>query len=81
MGSSLTKTDPTPKEAHVVSVNVEPKPALMLSEEEAFALLSMCMLTTMTLDPTSEQALRKLADYCKNEQLFDGQTNGTTPRP
>ena len=81
MGSSLTKTDPTPKEAHVVAVNVEPKPALMLSEEEAFALLSMCMLTTMTLDPTSERALRKLADYCKNEQLFDGQTNGTTPLP
>jgi hypothetical protein len=68
-------------EAHVVSVNIEPKPALKLSEEEAFALLSMCMLTTMTLDPTSEGALRKLADYCKNEQLFEGQTNGTTPRP
>jgi hypothetical protein len=81
MESSLTKTDPIPKEANVVSVNVEPKPALTLSEEEAFALLSMCMLTTMTLDPTSERALRKLADYCKNEQLFDGQTNGTTPRP
>lgn len=65
----------------MVSVNIEPKPALMLTEEEAFALLSMCMLTTMTLDPTSEQALRKLADYCKNEQLFEGQTNGSTPRP
>ena len=74
-------TDPIPKEVAVVSVNVEPKPALTLTEEEAFALLSMCMLTTMTLDPTSERALRKLADYCKNEQLFDGQASGTQPRP
>jgi len=65
----------------VVSLNIDSKPALTLTEEEAFALLSMCMLTTMTLDKTSERALRKLADYCKNEQLFDGQTNGTTPRP
>lgn len=64
----------------MVSVNVEPKPALTLTEEEAFALLSMCMLTTMTLDKTSERALRKLADYCKNEQLFESQGNGATPR-
>lgn len=64
----------------MVSVNVEPKPALTLTEEEAFALLSMCMLTTMTLDKTSERALRKLADYCKNEQLFEKQGNGATPR-
>lgn len=70
------RIDPIPKEVAVVSVNIEPKPALTLTEEEAFALLSMCMLTTMTLDATAEQALRKLADFCKNEQLFDGKGPG-----
>ena len=81
MRRSLTTTDPKPKEVSVVSLNIDSKTALTLTEEEAFALLSMCMLTTMTLDKTSERALRKLADYCKNEQLFDGQANGAKPRP
>jgi hypothetical protein len=35
-----------------------------LTEEEAFALLAMCLTSPHQLDATSEQALRKLAEYC-----------------
>lgn len=43
------------------------KPAeLALTEEEAFALLSLAMTSPSRLDVTSEKALRKLAEYCKN---------------
>ena len=38
---------------------------LQLTEEEAFALLSLCVMSEEQLDATSEQALRKLADYCR----------------
>lgn len=37
---------------------------LELSEEEAYALLGMAMTSPQTLDPTSERALRKLAEFC-----------------
>ena len=37
---------------------------LTLTEEEAFALLAMCLTSPHGLDATSEQALRKLAEYC-----------------
>lgn len=43
------------------------KPAeLALTEEEAFALLSLAMTSPAKLDVTSEKAIRKLAEYCKN---------------
>ena len=35
-----------------------------LTEEEAFALLAMCLTSPHGLDATSETALRKLAEYC-----------------
>jgi hypothetical protein len=35
-----------------------------LTEDEAFALLAMCLTSPHQLDATSEQALRKLAEYC-----------------
>ncbi len=38
---------------------------LQLNEEEAFALLGLSMMSPQTLDPTSEKALRKLAEFCK----------------
>lgn len=38
-------------------------PGLELTEEEAFALLAMCLTSPHGLDSTSEQALRKLAEY------------------
>lgn len=38
---------------------------LELTEDEALALLSLCMMSPEKLDATSEKALRKLADYCK----------------
>jgi predicted DNA-binding transcriptional regulator YafY len=40
------------------------KPAgLELTEEEAFALLAMCLTSPHGLDASSETALRKLAEY------------------
>ena len=41
---------------------------LELSEDEAFALLGLAMTASMTLDKTSERAVRKLAEYCKRKQ-------------
>lgn len=37
---------------------------LRLTEEEAFALLGLCLTSPTGLDKTSEKALRKLAEYC-----------------
>lgn len=54
----------------MVSVNYKPGPMLILTEDEAFALLSMCLLSPMKLDPDAEKALRKLAEFCKSEQLY-----------
>lgn len=39
---------------------------LKLTEEEAFALLGLCLTSPNGLDSTSERAMRKLADYCSN---------------
>lgn len=50
---------------------------LELTEEEAFALLAMCLTSPHGLDATSETALRKLAEYAisksnhKDTQLID----------
>ena len=37
---------------------------LKLTEEEAFALLGLCLTSPNGLDSTSERAMKKLADYC-----------------
>ena len=37
---------------------------LKLTEEEAFALLGLCLTSPNGLDHTSERAMKKLADYC-----------------
>jgi hypothetical protein len=37
---------------------------LKLTEEEAFALLGLCLTSPNGLDNTSERAMKKLADYC-----------------
>ena len=37
---------------------------LELTEDEAFALLGMCMTSPQVLDSVSETALRKLAEFC-----------------
>lgn len=37
---------------------------LRLTEEEAYALLGLCLTSPTGLDATSEKALRKLADFC-----------------
>ncbi len=36
----------------------------MLTEEEAYALLGLCLTSPQGLDGTSERALRKLAEFC-----------------
>lgn len=40
---------------------------LRLTEEEAYALLSLCLTSPNMLDQDSERALRKLADYCTSQ--------------
>lgn len=58
---------------------------LELTEEEAFALLAMCLTSPHGLDVTSETALRKLAEYAisksnhKDHHLIDlkAYTTGT----
>jgi endonuclease III len=37
---------------------------LQLTEEEAFTLLVMCLMSPYGIDKTAESALRKLAEYC-----------------
>jgi|LakMenEpi03Aug12_release.lakeMendotaPanAssembly.Ray.scaffolds.fasta_scaffold1152032_2 hypothetical protein len=42
---------------------------LVLTEEEAFALLNLAMTSSLELDPTSEKALHKLAAYCSQSSF------------
>ncbi len=43
---------------------------LQLTEEEAFALLGLCLTSPTGLDSVSEKALRKLADYCSSSTCY-----------
>jgi len=54
----------------LVALDYQKQFGLDLSEDEAFALLSMCLLTNMTLDKEAESALKKLAAFCKHELYF-----------
>jgi hypothetical protein len=44
---------------------------LKLTEEEAFALLGLCLTSPQGLDPISEKALRKLAEYCTSHSSIE----------
>ncbi len=50
---------------------------LELTEDEALALLSLCLTSPDKLDVTSESALKKLANYCKSQ--LNGASNHTQP--
>lgn len=41
---------------------------LQLSEEEAYAILALCLTSPQGLDATSEKAVRKLAAYCTTKR-------------
>lgn len=46
-------------------MNTGSRPAgLELTEEEAYAILAMCLTSPQGIDGTSEAAIRKLAAYC-----------------
>ncbi len=45
---------------------------LKLTEEEAYALLGLCLTSPTGLDTTSERALRKLAEYCTSSDRAHG---------
>ncbi|MBL8064772.1 MAG: hypothetical protein JNM34_02820 [Chthonomonadaceae bacterium] len=49
---------------------------LELTEDEAYALLSLCMTSNLQLDPQSELALRKLANFCKSHRNSHLDTDG-----
>lgn len=38
---------------------------LVLTEDEAFALLTLALSSGMKLDPTAVQAVDRLAEYCR----------------
>lgn len=40
---------------------------LRLTEDEAYALLNLCLTSPNGLDYVSERALRKLAEYCTSK--------------
>jgi len=42
---------------------------LKLTEEEAYALLGLCLTSPQGLDAVSERAIRKLADFCSKGQV------------
>ena len=53
---------------------------LRRTEEEAYALLGLCLTTPTGLDATSEKALRKLADFCtSNSHSTDNHLNICSP--
>ena len=41
---------------------------LQLTEDEAFALLSLCMMSEEQLDVVSENAIKKLANFCRADR-------------
>jgi hypothetical protein len=43
---------------------------LQLSEEEAYALLVMCLMSPHGIDKATESALRKLAEYCAHISTY-----------
>ena len=49
-----------------------------LTEEEAFALLSLCVMSEEDLDAVSEKAIRKLADFCR---AHGSDCNHSAPAP
>lgn len=50
---------------------------LELTEDEAYALLGLCVTSELALDDQSRHALNKLADFCRSH--VNGQSNH--PRP
>lgn len=53
---------------------------LELSEEEAFALLGLCMTSPEKLDATAEQAMRKLANFCKSRSHLGSEHTARSSR-
>jgi hypothetical protein len=56
---------------------------LELTEEEAYALLGLCLTSPQGLDATSERALRKLAEFCSRGKLqrnYSYEPSSYTPR-
>jgi len=42
---------------------------LELTEDEAYSLLSLCMMSDLPLDGQSEKAIKKLAEFCKSHKF------------
>lgn len=50
---------------------------LELTEEEAFALLTLCIMSESKMDAESERAFQKLAEFCKKHK--SSKSNHTGP--
>ncbi|MFN8138770.1 MAG: hypothetical protein U0R49_03115 [Fimbriimonadales bacterium] len=44
---------------------------ITLTEEEAFKILTMCLLSPVKDDLIAERALKKLAEFCKSAQYYE----------
>jgi len=54
---------------------------LKLTEEEAYALLGLCLTSPQGLDAVPERALRKLADFCSRRQLHSNHSSDSLSFP
>ena len=68
MHSNDVNTHVGPSEEATMTVAQIPI-GLQLTEEEAFALLGLCMTSPQRLDALSEKALKKLAVFCKSRHI------------
>jgi hypothetical protein len=48
---------------------------LKLTEEEAYALLSLCITSPVAVDETAQIAILKLAEYCSQRSEPSNHTN------
>lgn len=54
--------------------------ALQLTEEEAYAILGLCLTSPQKLDGISEVALKKLADFCSRHGMADISNHSIEPQ-
>lgn len=77
---SLSQLDSESEGGKMVVKEETSRPTLTLTEEEALALLIMCMLSPAKLDGVAEEALRKLAGFCRATQYYVAESSSDGPQ-